>query len=165
MNGLQRCYSRSGDIGHGTKVLRENRVQKRKIVHTSVPAFLKWPPESADPSVLMGRANFKPSRWWSSKCATQTALACMTLDGGFNPRAGPIGALGISTETTADFGKQRRTTTKAPPGEMLIAVANSRESLPFPSLARIKTGIASCNRAHFRSSFFDSLRGTCRTHH
>ena len=34
-----------------------------------------------------------------------------------------------------------------------MAVANSRESLPFPSRVRTKTGIASCNRAHLRSSF------------
>ena len=42
-----------------------------------------------------------------------------------------------------------------------MAVANSRESLPLPSQVRIKTGMASCKRAHFRSSFFDKLRGTC----
>ncbi len=74
----------------------------------------------------------------------------------FNPLMGPR-ALGISSETSADFGKERRTTTIAPAGEMLIAVANSRESSPFPSLVRTKTGMASCNRAHFRSSFFDTL--------
>jgi hypothetical protein len=45
-----------------------------------------------------------------------------------------------------------------------MAVANSRESLPFPSRVRIKTGMASCNRAHLRSSFLDNLRGT-RLHH
>src|ERR1035437_8435677 len=82
----------------------------------------------------------------------------------FKPLAGPIGALGISSETSADLGKERRTTTKAPPGEMLMAVANSRESLPFPSRVRIKTGMASCNRAHLRSSFFDKLRDTCLVH-
>ena len=87
----------------------------------------------------------------------------MIRNGVFKPRAGPIGALGISTETSADLGKERRTTTKAPPGEMLIAVANSRESLPLPSRARIKTGMASCNRAHLRSSFLDNLGGTCLT--
>src|SRR5450759_1439179 len=75
----------------------------------------------------------------------------------FKPLAGPIGALGISSETSADLGKERRTTTKAPPGEMLMAVANSRESLPLRSRVRIKTGMASCNRAHLRSSFFDNL--------
>ena len=89
----------------------------------------------------------------------------MVRRGVFKPRVGPIGALGISSETMADFGKERRTTTKAPPGEMLIAVANSRDSLPFPSRARIKTGMASCNRAHLRSSFFDNLRGTVPVHH
>ena len=45
-----------------------------------------------------------------------------------------------------------------------MAVANSKESLPLPSLVRIKTGMASCNRAHLRSSFFDNLRDT-RLHH
>ncbi len=83
----------------------------------------------------------------------------------FKPSTGPIGALGISSETSADFGKDRRTTTKAPPGEMLMAVANSKESLPLPSRVRIKTGIASCNRAHLRSSFPDKLRRTCLVHH
>jgi hypothetical protein len=76
----------------------------------------------------------------------------------FNPCIDPKGALGISTETTADSCKERRTATNAPPAPMLIAVANSRESLPFPSRARIKTGMASCKRAHLRCSFVDSLR-------
>src|SRR5208337_2130439 len=78
----------------------------------------------------------------------------------FKPCAGPIGALGISTETTANLGKERRTTTKAPPGEMLIAVANSRESLPFSSRARMKTGMASCSRGHLRPSFLEKRLGT-----
>ena len=82
----------------------------------------------------------------------------------FSPSTGPIGALGISMETCVDLGKERRTTTKAPPGEMLMAVANSNESLPFPSLVRMKTGMASCNRAHLRSSFFDNLGRTCLDH-
>ena len=80
------------------------------------------------------------------------------------PLAGPMGALGISSETSADLGKERRTATKTPPGEMLMAVANSKESLPLPSRVRIKTGMASCNRAHLRSSLFDNLRDT-RLHH
>src|ERR1700716_1654112 len=80
------------------------------------------------------------------------------------PLAGPIGALGISSETSADLGKERRTITIAPPGEILIAVANSRESLPFPSRVRTKTGMASCNRAHLRSSLLDKPRGTRRHH-
>src|SRR4030081_2742378 len=80
------------------------------------------------------------------------------------PLAGPIGALGISSETSADLGKERRTITIAPPGEMLMAVANSRESLPFPSRVRTKTGMARCNRAHLRSSFLDKPRST-RLHH
>jgi len=78
----------------------------------------------------------------------------MIREPALKPFAGPIGALGTSSETSADFGKERRTTTNAPPGEMLIAVANSSESLP-PSRVRTKTGIESCNRAHLRSSFLD----------
>jgi len=112
--------------------------------------------------VPSGRANFRPRRWWSSRCVTQMAFACMTREDVFMPWMGPIGALGISSETTADLGKERRTTTKAPPGEMLTAVANSRQSLPAPSRARTKTGMASCSRAHLRSSFFDMLRDTVR---
>jgi len=80
------------------------------------------------------------------------------------PWIGPTGALGISSEITADLGKDRRITTKAPPGEMLIAVANSSESLPPPSRERTKTGMASCSLGHFRSSFLEIVRDTCRTH-
>jgi hypothetical protein len=82
----------------------------------------------------------------------------------FKPLVGPIGALGISNETRVDLGKERRTATKAPPGEMLMEVANSKESLPLPSRIRTKTGMASCSRAHLRSSFLDKLRRTCPTH-
>src|ERR1700675_1235685 len=88
----------------------------------------------------------------------------MTCEEVLKPLAGPMGALGISSETSADFGKERGAATKTPPGEMLMAVANSKESLPLPSRVRIKTGMASCNRAHLRSSFFDNLRGTCLHH-
>jgi hypothetical protein len=81
----------------------------------------------------------------------------MTREEVFNPMAGPREELGISRETSADSGKERRITTIAPAGEMLIAVVNSSKSSPIPSIARIKTGMASCNRAHFRSSFLDWL--------
>jgi hypothetical protein len=91
---------------------------------------------------------------------THTVFAFISLDDIFTPTKGPNGALGISSETDADFGIDRRDTTKAPPGEMLIAVANSSKSLPFPSRERTKTGIARSNRAHFRCSFFDPLPGT-----
>src|ERR1019366_10485577 len=84
----------------------------------------------------------------------------MTREAVGKPLVGPMGALGISRETRADLGKERRTTTKAPPAEMLMAVANSSESLPFPSRVRIKTGMASCKGAHLRCSFFDKLGGT-----
>lgn len=61
-----------------------------------------------------------------------------------------MGALGISKETHADLDTDRRATTKAPPGEMLTAVANSKESLPSSARVRTKTGMASFNLAHFR---------------
>jgi len=79
----------------------------------------------------------------------------------FNPSVGPIGALGISTETRADLGKERRTTTKAPPAEMLMAVANSSKSLPLSSRVRTKTVMARCKRAHLRAFLFDSRSLTC----
>ena len=69
------------------------------------------------------------------------------------PCAGPIGALGISSETGLDLGKERRTTTRAPPAEMFTAVANSSDSLPFSSRLRTKTGIARRSRAHLRCYF------------
>src|ERR1035441_8852949 len=76
----------------------------------------------------------------------------MTREAVGKPLVGPMGALGISRETKADLGKDRRTTIKAPPAEMLIAVANSSESLPLPSRVRTKTGMASRKRVHFRAS-------------
>lgn len=76
------------------------------------------------------------------------------------PCAGPIGALGISSETRLDLARDRRTTTKAPPAEMFTAVANSSDSLPFSSRLRTKTGIASCSRAHLRCSLLGEFRLT-----
>src|SRR6266496_356241 len=67
-----------------------------------------------------------------------------------NPLAGPRGALGISSETMVAMGKVQRTTTNAPPALMFMAVANSKRSLPFSPRLRTNTGMASCNRAHFR---------------
>jgi len=161
MNGLERSYPACRDLCHGTKVLSMNGPGEGKTFHTAGPTFLKCLPETAAASVFSGRENFKPTRCWSSRWPTQTALACMIREEVFNPLAGPMGALGISNETKADLGKERRTTTKAPPAEMLRAVANSRQSLPLPSWVRTKTGMASWRRAHLRSSFFDNLRATC----
>ena len=62
------------------------------------------------------------------------------------------GALGISSKTCAESGKERRTATRAPPAEMFSAVANSRRSLPFSSRLRTKTGIAMGRRGHLRRS-------------
>jgi hypothetical protein len=63
------------------------------------------------------------------------------------------GALGISSRTLAERGKERRTATRAPPAETLRAVANSRNSLPLSSRLRTKTGMASGKRIHWRRSF------------
>jgi hypothetical protein len=88
------------------------------------------------------------------------AFAFMIREEVLEPLAIPTGALGISSETGVDWGKERRTTTKAPPGEMFTAVANSRDSLPPRSRVRTKTGMDRCNLGHFRSSFGEVLLGT-----
>jgi len=62
------------------------------------------------------------------------------------------GALGISSKTCAESGKQRRTATSAPPAEMFNAVANSNNSFSSSSRLRTKMGIASGRRGHFRFS-------------
>jgi hypothetical protein len=62
------------------------------------------------------------------------------------------GALGISSETCAESGKERRTATSAPPAEILRAVANSRNSFPFSSRLRTNTGMARGRRVHLRRS-------------
>jgi hypothetical protein len=62
------------------------------------------------------------------------------------------GATGISSETCAESGTERRTATSAPPAEMFKAVANSSISFPSSSRLRTKMGIASGNRGHFRFS-------------
>ena len=62
------------------------------------------------------------------------------------------GALGISSKTCEESGKERRTATRAPPAETFNAVANSNHSLSFPSSPRTKIGIARGRRCHFRRS-------------
>jgi hypothetical protein len=62
------------------------------------------------------------------------------------------GALGISSVTCAESGKERRTATRAPPAETFRAVANSRNSFPFSSRLRTNTGIANGRRVHLRRS-------------
>jgi len=58
------------------------------------------------------------------------------------------GAVGISSETCVECGRERLTATNAPPAETFMAVANSRKSFPFSSRLRTKIGIASGNRGH-----------------
>jgi len=62
-----------------------------------------------------------------------------------------------------DFGKEWRVATRAPPAEMLMAVANSSKSWLFSSRVRRKTGMASRNRVHFRMFFRFGLPVTCDT--
>src|SRR5207302_3375921 len=62
------------------------------------------------------------------------------------------GALGISSETCAVEGMERRTATSIPPAETLRAVANSRNSLSASVLLRTKTGMAKGKRGHCRRS-------------
>ena len=68
------------------------------------------------------------------------------------------GALGISSETCAESGKERRTATSAPPAETFRAVANSRNSFPFSSRLRTNTGIARGRRVQRRRSISGFLR-------
>jgi len=49
-------------------------------------------------------------------------------------------------------GKARRTATSIPPALTFRAVANSRNSFPWPSRLWTKTGMASGNLVHFRRS-------------
>lgn len=131
-----------------------------KRFHTIEPAFLRRVRESPVPSVFKGRVNLRPTRWYPFKWVIQTVLARMAREVRGNPLAGPRGALGISSETRVDLGKARRTTTRAPPAPTFTAVANSSDSLPASSRLRIKTGMASCNRDHFRRSALGELRVT-----
>ncbi len=75
-----------------------------------------------------------------------------------------MGALGISSETQADLLTDRRATISAPPAEILIAVANSSDSLPFSPRERTNTGIASLSLGHFLCSFLEKVRLTDMPH-
>jgi hypothetical protein len=68
------------------------------------------------------------------------------------PLAVRNGAVGISSETCVECGRERLTATNAPPADTFMAVANSRKSFPFSSLLRTKIGIAKGNRGHLRRS-------------
>jgi hypothetical protein len=63
-----------------------------------------------------------------------------------------IGALGISKRNWAMGGNTLRMAINIPPALTFSAVANSRNSFPFASRLRTKTGIASGSRAHLRRS-------------
>ena len=65
------------------------------------------------------------------------------------------GALGISSRMRADDARERRTANSAPEALMFRAVANSRNSLPFSSRLRTKTGMASGSRGHCRRSVIE----------
>lgn len=91
-------------------------------------------------------------------CVTRTVRARKVRDALGNELPETKGALGISKETRAESGKERRTAINAPPAEMLRAVANSNNSRPSSSRLRTKIGIASGKRGHFRFS----ISGLCR---
>src|SRR5436305_2826527 len=63
-----------------------------------------------------------------------------------------MGALGISKRNWAMGGRTLRIAISIPPALTLRAVANSKNSFPFASRLRTKTGMASGNRAHLRRS-------------
>jgi hypothetical protein len=83
----------------------------------------------------------------------RSALARKVREALGNKATAATGALGISSRIWATAGRVRRIATNIPPALTFRAVANSRNSLPFPSRLRTKTGIASGNLAHFRRSF------------
>src|SRR5579863_7241249 len=85
-------------------------------------------------------------------CVTRTVRARRVRDALGNELPETKGALGISRETCAESGKERRTATSAPPAEILRAVANSNNSRPSSSRLRTKIGIASGKRGHLRFS-------------
>lgn len=141
-----------------SKVPGEQRVGKD--FHIIEAAFRPRERRTVLAAVLKGRANFSPTRWYPFKWITHTVLACMLREERGNPLAGPRGALGISNETALAPGKERRTTTSAPPAQIFMAVANSKWSLPDSSWLRMKTGIANCSRDHLRRSRLGEVRGT-----
>ena len=100
-----------------------------------------------------GRENLRPSRWYPSEWLTRTVRARSVRAALGRPVVAARGALGISSNTEAAFGKDRRTATSAPPALTFNAVANSRNSLPLSSRLRTNTGIANGSRVHFRRSF------------
>jgi hypothetical protein len=108
-----------------------------------------------------GLVNRKPTSWYPSACSTRTARARMLREDWSWLLAAKNGAVGISSETCVDCGKERRTATKAPPAETFTAVANSRKSFPFSSRLRTKIGIANGSRGQRRRSCrFCSVKGS-----
>ncbi len=138
--------------------LRKPEKPVGKNFHTAEPSFPLEDRALVAP-LSKGRENFSPNRWYPSEWLTRTARARKVRAARGSPVAAARGALGISSTTCAALGKERRTATKAPPALTFKAVANSRNSLPFSSLLRTKTGIANGSRVHFRRSF----SALCRT--
>ena len=85
--------------------------------------------------------------------ADQAAVFAMLVNTDFQERkCAATGALGISSRIWATAGKTRRTATSMPPALTFRAVANSRNSFPFSSRLRTKTGMASGSLDHLRRS-------------
>ena len=127
-----------------------------KTFHTVERTFL-CPERAVRVPFSSGRENLSPIRWYPSACVTLTARARSVRAALGSAAVLASGALGISSKTCADGGGERRTATSAPPAQMLSAVANSRNSLPFSSRVRTKIGMAKGSRTHWRRSF-SSLR-------
>ena len=99
----------------------------------------------------IGRWNFSPSRWQSSRLVTRTSFArkfCF-CDASFDSG---IGVHGISSMIREPGGRCRWIASKAPPTLMSRAVANSMNCLPFGSIPRTNTGIAKGSLSQRRRS-------------
>jgi len=152
---LQGLWGMATEIPQSSKPpasLRKTDKTVGKNFHTAEPSFPRRDPTLGVP-LRRGRENFKPSRWYPSEWLMRTVRARRVRAALGRPVAAASGALGISSNTGAAFGKDRRTATSAPPALTFNAVANSRNSLPLSSRLRTNTGIANGNRVHFRRSF------------
>lgn len=124
---------------------------KGKHFHTEELSFLRAG-RFSDLPVTSGWENLRPRRWYPSTWVTRTVRARKIREALGKEFPETRGALGISSRTCAESGKERRTATKAPPAEIFNAVANSNISFPSSSRLRTKIGMASGRRGHFRLS-------------
>ena len=130
-----------------------------KQFHTAEPTFRRFGlPGWFECS--SGCANLSPKRWQPALCELRRALARRLRDAFGSEFRVASGALGISKRICALDGRLLRTANNIPPALTLRAVANSRNSFPFSSRLRTKTGMARGSRGHFRLSPCLSLERT-----